>query len=105
MEPTMTVDELYDYISKQITPEEALKRLLTASLRTYEQLKFPSQAEAIDPIILISMATMDIGWNFIIESGDENAPVRGMIIGTDEYIDDLQKEIESGAWNKGANHE
>lgn len=83
----MTVQQLYDHIVKQITPEVALMRLLEGSLIQYEKLKFDSQKGAVHPIIVISMATMDMGWDFAIEPNEVN--IRGMVIGTKEYMETI----------------
>jgi hypothetical protein len=83
-EKGITVKELYDHITSQITPEVALMRLLESSLITYEKLKFDENGKAVHPLIIISMATMDMGWNFMVESDREN--IEGLVIGTEEYM-------------------
>jgi hypothetical protein len=91
----MTADELYRHITSHITAEEALMKLLTGHLREYDKLKFSQEGEEIHPIILISMATLDMGWNMAVPNHDDNpdAEVEGMIVGTQEYIDSvLSKE-------------
>lgn len=94
----MTVKELYDYITSHLTPEEALMRSLEASLIKYETLKF-NEGEEIHPLILISMAAMDMGWCIaIIKDGED---VGGVSVGTKEYLDKLLK-IKS---QKGNNYE
>lgn len=86
----MTVKEVYDHIVKQITPEQALMRLLEGGLLQYEKLKFDDQEKAVHPIIIISMAVMDLGWDFAVEkTGDGSQPMRGMVVGTKEYIDEI----------------
>lgn len=85
----MTVQELFDYITTKMTPEEALKKMLQAGIGNYKKLKF-NKGEEIHPVILISMATMDLGWDFLIENEEKSKDVRGMIIGTKEYMDSLK---------------
>lgn len=87
----MTAKELYEHITSQISAEEALMKLLEGHIREYEKLKFSEEGEEIHPIILISMATMDLGWNFAVPNHDDNpdAEIEGMIVGTNEYIDDV----------------
>jgi hypothetical protein len=87
----MTAKELYDYITKQITPEKALMNLLEGHLIEYEKLKFSAEGEEIHPIMLISMAALDMGWDMAIpdHKGNPDAEVEGMIVGTPDYIDDV----------------
>lgn len=81
----ITVQALYDHIVSQITPEAALKKLLESSLIEYEKLKFDKETgKSVHPVIIISMATMDLGWHFIVEKDREN--IEGLIIGTEEYM-------------------
>ena len=82
----MTLQELYDYITSQLTPEEALKKMLEAGLLKYEKLKF-NEGEEIHPIQLIAMASMDMGWKIAIEKDQEN--IRGISIGSEEYMLEL----------------
>jgi hypothetical protein len=93
----MTAKELRDYILKQIPAEEALLRLLEGSLIEYEQLKFSDQAQAIHPVILISMAAMDMGWQFAVETQRDNEPVRGLVVGTEEYMNKIFKHEQDKA--------
>lgn len=89
----MTVDQLYDYIVSQMTPEQALKKLLKGSLLQYEKLKFDSQQESVHPVIIITMAALDLGWDLAIEkSTEEEGEVRGIAIGTREYLDAVFKK-------------
>lgn len=84
----MKVQELYDHITKHMTPEAALMKLLEAGLVKYERLKF-EEGEEVHPEMIIYMATMDLGWNLALENRDENEQVRGMCIGTSEYLDSV----------------
>ena len=84
----MTTDELYDHITSQMTPEAALKKLLEANLLTYEKLKF-NEGEEVHPLILIASASMDMGWQIAVEQ--DNETVRGVTVGTKEYMDMLFK--------------
>lgn len=90
----MKVDELYAHITKFMTAEEALKKLLASSLLNYEKLKFSTPEESIHPEILIAFASFDLGWNIAVEksvadSPDPNAKVRGLCVGTQEYLDSI----------------
>ena len=86
----MTVKELYDHITKHMTAEQALLKLLEGSLIEYEKLKFSEEGKEIHPQILILMATCDIGWDVAIPRlADDNAEIPGLIIGTEEYIESL----------------
>lgn len=89
----MNAFELYKHITAHMTAEDALMKLLEGHSMTYEKLKF-NEGEEIHPIIIISMAAMDMGWSMAIPSGDDDKEVEGMIVGTDEYIDSILKEDE-----------
>jgi len=84
----MNSQELYDYITSQLTPEEALKKMLESSLINYKELKFKKGKE-IHPLILISIASLEMGWQIAVEKDKEN--VRGISIGTKEYMNNLFK--------------
>lgn len=95
----MKVKEFYDYITKHMTPEQALMKLLEGSVIQYEKLKFDSQEKAVHPVLIISMAAMDMGWQLAIEKGGEN--VRGLTVGTEEYMKTIfPKETKD---NEGGN--
>ena len=82
----MNVDELYNHITKNMTPEAALRNLLEGTIRTYEHLKF-NEGEEIHPAMLVSLAALDMGWSIAIPNDNPDDDLRGMIIGTDDYID------------------
>lgn len=84
----MTPKELYNYITSQMTAEEALKKLLESSLINYEKLKF-NKGEEIHPLILIANASMDMGWQIAVEKDQDE--VRGVSVGTAEYMEQLFK--------------
>lgn len=90
----MTTKEFYDYITKHITPEQALMKMLESSLINYEKLKFDSNAQSVHPVLVMSMAAMDLGWQLAIETGDEHKEIRGLSVGTQEYMDELFKKPE-----------
>ena len=83
----ITVEELYNHITKVMTPEAALKRLLESSLLTYEKLKFPEGDQPVHPLIIMTLAAMDMGWNFLVPNGPDDEEVNGLIVGTSEYVD------------------
>jgi hypothetical protein len=85
----MIAKELYDYITSQMTAEEALKKLLESSLINYKKLKF-NKGEEIHPLILIASASMDMGWQIAVEKDQDE--VRGVSVGTVEYMEQLFKE-------------
>jgi hypothetical protein len=94
----MTVDELYKHITAHMTAEEALMKLLTGHLIEYEKLKFSEEGKEIHPVILITMATLDMGWSIAVPSHDDNpdAEIEGMIVGTNKYIDSVLSKEENG---------
>ncbi len=80
----MKVKELYNHITSRMTPEEALMKLLEGGLIQYEKLKFDAQGEPVHPIIIISMASMDMGWQMAVEQKEGN--MRGISVGTEDYM-------------------
>jgi len=88
----MELQELYNHITKHLTAEQALRKLLEGHLLTYEKLKF-QEGEEIHPAMLIAMAALDMGWDIAIpdNNGDDDMELIGMVVGTDEYIKDLFK--------------
>jgi hypothetical protein len=93
----MNVQELYNYITAKMTPEEALMKLLEASIVNYEKLKF-NAGEELHPEMLIAMAAMDRGWNLAIpapENEGSDEEVQGMIVGTSAYVDELVNALEA----------
>lgn len=88
----MTPLAFRDYILTQMSAEEALLRLLEGPLGQYEKLKFDESGEPVHPLLIMSMAAMDLGWNFAIEKGRDEEEVRGLIVGTDEYMKKLKED-------------
>jgi hypothetical protein len=85
----MNVKEFYDYITSQLTPEQALMKLLEGHVLTYEKLKF-NKGEEIHPLMVASMAALDMGWEIAIPKGKaDDEEVQGMAIGTPEYFEEL----------------
>ena len=85
----MTVKELFDHITKHMTAEQALMKLLEGSLLQYEKLKFDKSQNPIHPAILIPMCALDMGWQLAIEQGKPDEDVRGMVVGTAEYMETI----------------
>ena len=88
----MNVKELYDHITKHLTPEEALMKLLEGSLVQYEHLKFDDKKEPVHPLLIITMAALDMGWQLAIEKDmdkNDDKDVRGLAVGTEEYMQAL----------------
>ena len=83
----MNVKELYNHITKQMTAEQALLNLLEGHVLTYDKLKF-NEGEEIHPVMLISMAAMEMNWQIAI-SNDDDKDIQGMVVGTQEYVDDV----------------
>jgi hypothetical protein len=85
----MTVKEFYDYITKHMTAEQALMKMLEGQVMEYEKLKFSQDENAIHPVILIAMAAMDMGWTLAIPDPNDTDEVIGLVVGTHEYVDDM----------------
>ena len=84
----MNAKEFFDHITSHMSAEDALLKLLEGHLLTYEKLKF-QEGEEIHPIMLISMAAIDMGWSMAIPEGKEDEEVYGMVVGTQEYLDEI----------------
>lgn len=84
----MTVKELYDKIVGNMSAEEALMKLLEGHVITYEKLKF-NEGEEIHPVMLISMAAMEMGWEIALPYGDDDDDVIGITVGTEEYFNSV----------------
>lgn len=84
----MTVQETYDHITKHMTAEQALMKLLEGHIRTYEHLKF-NEGQEIHPAMIVSLAALDMGWDIAIPNGDPDVELQGMAIGTPEYFEEL----------------
>ncbi len=93
----MTAKEFYDYITKRMTPEQALLKLLEGQCMEYKKLKFSQDKNAIHPMLLIAMAAMEMDWELAIPNpdNDPDAIVEGMIVGTSEYIDEVLRKNEN----------
>jgi len=96
----MTGKETYDHILKHMTAEEALLKLLEGHTRNYEHLKFV-EGEEIHPLMVVSMAALDMGWDLAIPNGGEDDEVQGMAIGTPEYFEDLFSGDDSEGCDEG----
>ena len=90
----MNVKEFYDYITKHMTAEQALMKLLEGQVMEYEKLKFSQEEYAIHPLLLIAMAAQDMGWNIAIPEpkDDPDADVIGIMCGTEEYMKTMLKD-------------
>lgn len=85
----MTSDEFYEHITKLMTPEDALKKLLKASLRSYEHLKFNEKKDTVPPEFIIVAAALDLNWQIAVETENASNVVRGLTVGTQEYLDSV----------------
>ena len=88
----MTVRELYKHITKYMTAEQALIKLLEGSIIQYENLKFDDKDKAVHPVLIIAMAAIDMGWNLAIEDENKESDIRGICVGTKEYMDTIFPE-------------
>ncbi len=84
----MTVDELYKQITKNQTPEQALKNILDANIKEYSHLKFSDDNNKIHPVVLINMASMELGWDVYLSYDDDNN-IYGLFTGTEKYVNDV----------------
>lgn len=87
----MNAKEFYDHITKHMSAEDALLKLLEGHVITYNKLKFEDGKE-VHPIILISMAAIDMGWSLAIPKGKDDEDMCGMAVGTQEYLEEYIKD-------------
>lgn len=90
----MKPKELYDHILKNMTAEDALIKILEGNIKTYEHLKF-KEDEVIHPIMVVSMAALDMGWSIAIPDASDDDEIKGMVIGDEEYMDEMLGTEES----------
>ena len=84
----MNAKEFYDHITSHMTPEEALLKLLEGHVLTYEKLKF-NEGEELHPLMVATMAAVDMGWNIAIPEGGDDEEIQGIIMGTPEYLEEI----------------
>ncbi len=87
----MNVKEFYEYITSKMTPEEALMKMLEGGLIEYKKLKFDEKGKEVHPMIIISMAALDMGWAIAVEDKKVSTHIRGLSLGTSEYMKELFK--------------
>lgn len=83
----ITPAKLMEYILTQMTAEQALLKLLQGSLIEYEKLKFDSPEKSIHPVVVMSMAAMELGWDFVIDKTDPD--INGMAVGTTAWLEKM----------------
>jgi hypothetical protein len=95
----MTLQELYDYITSKMTPEQALKKMLESSLIEYQHLKFSGEGKEIHPLMLIAMCGFELGWSIALpkDSETDNTEMNGIVMGTKEFLDELYGDGEKDA--------
>lgn len=87
----LTVDELYNYLISQMTPEQALRKLIETQVEQYNLLR-TKEGEGGSPFIIIAMAAMELNWSIGVENKDDDTEIRGLAVGTAEYLDELFSE-------------
>jgi hypothetical protein len=94
-EKKIKIEEFVDFILTRMDAKEALMRLLATQISHYEKLKLEKQPEdnpeQISPYMILIAATLDLGWNFAIETGDNSKVVRGLCVGTEDYLNTIFK--------------
>lgn len=89
-EPSMTVDQLYEYLIARMPAEEALKTLLSAQVDAYTQMKLGKDPKApFNPLMIMVASAAEMGWDICLESDSPGDIVRGIVAGTDEYINKI----------------
>lgn len=101
----MKIKEFVDHILKHMDAREALEKLMATQLSHYEKLKLEKQPEdnpeQISPYFILVAAALDLGWGIAIEKGDKKDIVRGMVVGTDDYMNHIFKKEDDANNNEG----
>ncbi len=96
----MKVREFYEYLLTQMSVEEALLKLLEGHVMTYDKLKF-NEGEELHPLMVASMAAMDMGWQMAIPESTDDEDVRGIIMGTPEYLEEMLSKNDDKCCDNG----
>lgn len=78
----MTAEELYNQITKELSPEAALKLLILTHIDQYNELKCNSE-DGGSPIMIIFAAAAELGWSVKIK---EEEYVNGLICGNEDFM-------------------
>jgi len=95
----MKPEEFVQHILKYMTAEEALLKLIKYQTDQYDKLRLGEPIhkdphEPINPLMIACCAAFDMGWDLAIESPEKSKEVRGLMIGTREYLDEQLKDKE-----------
>jgi len=94
----MKVKEFVDHILKHMDAREALEKLVATNTAHYEKLKLERQPEdnpeEVSPYFILCQAALDLGWGIMIEKGDNKDIIRGLVVGTDDYMKHIFKTKE-----------
>lgn len=88
----ISVDQFYEFIVSQMTPEEALKKLLVTQMEYFDVVKDQKklmegkEGQLYSPFMVIAQAAWELGWDIALEKGEPDSEIRGMTVGTKEYI-------------------
>lgn len=83
---TWTVEELTDHVLAHRPAREVVMAFIGGSVAGYEKLR-AAEGDDGNPLAIMCLAARDLGWNFILDSGDPEGDVVGLITGTDAYCD------------------
>lgn len=97
----MKADKLADYILQHMDADTALRRLLKTTTDQVAKLMLgapiePGENGVISPLHILVCAAMDLGWNMAVEKSAPNDQVRGLVVGTKEYVEKIfapEKEL------------
>ncbi len=95
----MNAKEFKEYILKHMTADEALEKLLATTIQQFDNLKANINVEgqnheSASPYLIIMNAAMDLGWDIAIEAPGVSPVVRGIIVGTPEYMNVVLDKVE-----------
>ena len=83
----VSVQAVYDMITSQMTPEQALMKMLEGATIQYDHLKFKDDHTPVHPLFIITMAAIEMGWQIAVDKSNED--VIGLVVGTEEYMDKI----------------
>jgi hypothetical protein len=90
----MNAKEFKEYILQHMTADEALEKLLATTVQQFDNLKANINVEgqnheSASPYLIIMNAAMDLGWNIAVEDPNASPVVRGIVVGTEAYLNKL----------------
>ena len=92
-EGKIKISDFVKYITQHMSAEEALTKLLATQINHYEKLKLEKQPEdnpeTVSPYLIMTLAAFDLGWLLSVEDEKKSSVIRGLSMGSEEYLKEL----------------